>query len=73
MVELRLLTLFKLTEKYGKGWGFSTLQHCVRTAYTFTEEEILYAVRTPPTRVHTRGQAAALKQPNGRETSSFAA
>ena len=33
----------KLTEKYGKGWGFSTLQHCVRTAYTFTEEEILYA------------------------------
>ena len=36
----------RLTEKYGKGWGFSTLQHCVRAAYTFTEEEILYAVRT---------------------------
>ena len=26
-----------------------------------------------PMRVHARGQAAALKQPNGRETSSFAA
>ena len=35
----------KLTERYGKGWGVSTLQHCVRAAYTFTEEEILYAVR----------------------------
>lgn len=35
-----------LTEKYGKGWGYSTLQHCVRAAYTFTEDEILYAVRT---------------------------
>ena len=35
----------QLTERYGKGWGYSTLQHCVRAAYTFTEEEIVYAVR----------------------------
>lgn len=34
-----------LTERYGKGWGFSTLQHCVRAAYTFTEAEIIYATR----------------------------
>ena len=34
----------KLTERYG-GWGFQKLQHCVRAAYVFTEEEILYAIR----------------------------
>ena len=28
----------QLTERYGKGWGYSTLQHCVRAAYTFTED-----------------------------------
>ncbi len=31
----------KLTERYGKGWSFYKLQHCVRTAYTFTEDEIM--------------------------------
>ena len=36
----------KLTEKYGTGWGFYKLQHCLRAAYTFTEDEIVYAVRT---------------------------
>lgn len=35
----------KLTKKYGKGWSLQTLQHCIRAAYTFTEEEIVYAVR----------------------------
>ena len=35
----------KLTERYGKGWSLQTLQHCIRAAYTFTEEEIVYAVR----------------------------
>jgi len=35
-----------LTEKYGKGWGYEKLKHCVRSAYTFTEDEIGYAVRT---------------------------
>lgn len=44
----------QLTERYGKGWGYSTLQHCVRAAYTFTEEEIVYAVRTQFTWTHLR-------------------
>ena len=44
----------KLTERYGKGWGYSTLQHCVRTAYTFTEDEIVYAVRTQLSWTHLR-------------------
>ena len=36
----------RLTEKYGSGWGYNKLQHCVRAAYTFSEEEIMYATRT---------------------------
>ena len=35
-----------LVEKYGKGWGFYKLQHCVRCAYTFSEDDIRYAVST---------------------------
>ncbi len=35
-----------LTEKYGKGWSYYKLQHCVRSAYTFTEDQIVYAMRT---------------------------
>ena len=35
----------RLTERYGKGWSLQTLQHCIRAAYTFTEAEIVYAVR----------------------------
>ena len=30
----------RLTERYGKGWSYSTLQHCVRAAYTFEESPI---------------------------------
>lgn len=44
----------KLTERYGRGWGFQTLQHCVRAAYTFSEEEIVYAVRRQFTWTHLR-------------------
>ena len=33
-----------LAERYGKGWSFYKLQHCVRSAYTFSEDEIGYAV-----------------------------
>jgi hypothetical protein len=36
----------QLTQKYGKGWSFYKLQHCVRAAYTFSEDEIVYALRT---------------------------
>ena len=44
----------KLTEKYGAGWSVSALQHCVRNAYTFTEDEIQYAVRTQFSWTHLR-------------------
>jgi hypothetical protein len=30
----------KLTEKYGKSWSFYKLQHCVRSAYTFSKDQI---------------------------------
>jgi hypothetical protein len=43
-----------LTERYGKGWSIFKLQHCVRAAYTFTEDEIVYAVRTQLTWTHLR-------------------
>lgn len=35
----------KLTERYGRGWSHKTLLHCLRVAETFTEDEIVYAVR----------------------------
>jgi predicted nuclease of restriction endonuclease-like (RecB) superfamily len=44
----------KLTERYGKGWSDRKLLHCIRSAYTFTEEEIVYAVRTQLTWTHLR-------------------
>ncbi len=44
----------KLTQKYGKGWGYQKLQHCVRSAYTFTEDDIMYATRTQLTWTHLR-------------------
>ncbi len=36
----------KLTAKYGNGWGLYKLQHCLRAASVFTEDEIVYALRT---------------------------
>ena len=44
----------KLTLQFGKGWSVYKLQHCVRAAYTFTEDEIVYAVRTQLTWTHLR-------------------
>ena len=35
----------QLTAKYGSGWGDKSLLHCLRCAETFTEDEIVYAVR----------------------------
>ena len=35
----------KLSERYGSGWSFYKLQHCVRSAYTFSEDQIVYAPR----------------------------
>lgn len=44
----------RLTERYGSGWGVYKLQHCVRSAYAFTQEEIEYALRTQLTWTHLR-------------------
>ena len=44
----------RLTERYGKGWSLQTLQHCVRAAYTFSEDEIVYAVRIQFSWTHLR-------------------
>jgi len=45
---------FALTERYGKGWGYEKLKHCVRSAYLFSEDEIGYAMRTQLTWTHLR-------------------
>ena len=34
-----------LTERYGRGWSYGKLKHCVRSAYTFSEIQIGYALR----------------------------
>jgi predicted nuclease of restriction endonuclease-like (RecB) superfamily len=44
----------KLTERYGKGWSDRKLIHCIRAAYTFSEDEIVYAVRTQLSWTHLR-------------------
>lgn len=44
----------KLSERYGSGWGAEKLRHCVRSAYTFSEDEIVYATRTQLTWTHLR-------------------
>jgi predicted nuclease of restriction endonuclease-like (RecB) superfamily len=48
----------KLTERYGTGWGYEKLKHCVRSAYLFSEDEIRYAVRTELTWTHLRSLMA---------------
>jgi predicted nuclease of restriction endonuclease-like (RecB) superfamily len=44
----------RLTERYGRGWSDRQLLHCIRAAYTFSEEQIGYAVRTQLTWTHLR-------------------
>ena len=44
----------RLTERYGRGWSDRTLLHCIRAAYTFTEDEIVYAVRRQFSWTHLR-------------------
>lgn len=44
----------KLTNRYGRGWSDRSLFHCIRAAYTFTEEEIIYAVRRQFSWTHIR-------------------
>ena len=44
----------RLVKRYGSGWGFKKLQHCLRAAYTFSEAEIDYAVRSQLSWTHLR-------------------
>lgn len=44
----------KLTERYGTGWGTEKQKHCVRSAYLFSEDDIMYAARTQLTWTHLR-------------------
>lgn len=44
----------QLTRRFGKGWSDRKLLHCIRAAYTFSEDEIVYAVRTQLTWTHLR-------------------
>ena len=48
----------KLTERYGTGWGTEKLKHCVRSAYLFSEDDIMYAARTQLTWTHLRSLMA---------------
>ncbi len=44
----------RLVLKYGAGWKDRKLLHCIRAAYTFTEDEIVYATRIQLTWTHLR-------------------
>lgn len=44
----------KLQEKYGQGWSEKKLRHCLRSAETFSEDEIRYAARTQLTWTHLK-------------------
>lgn len=44
----------RLTMKYGSGWSLYKLQHCVRSAYTFSEKEIVSASQRQLSWTHLR-------------------
>lgn len=44
----------QLTKKYGKGWSWQQLFQCLRSAETFSESQILYAVRIKFSWTHLR-------------------
>lgn len=44
----------QLTADYGKGWGEKQLNHCLRSAETFSKDQILYAVRRQLSWTHLR-------------------
>ena len=56
----------KLTNIYGKGWGYESLKHCIRTAEIFSEDEIRYAVRTQFSWTHIR-TLVSVKDPIARQ------
>ena len=43
-----------LVEQYGSGWSDKHLRHCLRSAETFTEEQIVYASRRQLSWTHLR-------------------
>lgn len=44
----------KLTERYGVGWSEKTLRHCLRSAETFSEEDIVSATQRQLTWTHLK-------------------
>ena len=42
----------QLTQRFGKGWSDRKLLHCIRAAYTFSDDEIVSAVRIQLTWTH---------------------
>ena len=44
----------KLTERYGSGWSEKTLRHCLRSAETFSEEDIVSATQRQLTWTHLK-------------------
>lgn len=44
----------RLVARYGNGWGLKKLQHCLRAAYTFSADEIDYAVSRQLSWTHIR-------------------
>ena len=44
----------RLVLQFGLGWKDRKLFHCIRAAYTFTEDEIVYAARIQLTWTHLR-------------------
>lgn len=44
----------QLTQAYGRGWSTSQLRHCLQFAKVFSDEQIVYAVRTQLSWTHLR-------------------
>lgn len=44
----------RLTERYGSGWGYEKLKHCVRSAYLFSEDDIFSATQRQLTWTHLK-------------------
>ena len=44
----------ELTKEYGRGWGEKQLRHCLRTAETFQDREIFYALSRELSWTHIR-------------------
>lgn len=44
----------QLNAEYGSGWGEKQLRHCIRFAETFSDEQIVYAVRRQLSWTHLR-------------------